>query len=256
MTAALQIDDLVVDYQRFRAVDQLSLVVKPGEIYGLLGPNGSGKSSTFAAIAGLVTPSAGEIYICGSPASTTNAKMSMGFAPDNLPMPDTLTASETLSFHELLQPHFDRNFADSLMELLGIADHAGKAVSAYSAGMRRKLRLICALAHRPPLLVLDEPFSGLDPVASILIRELLQQAAADGQAVIAATHDLQGAEYYCDRVGILSDGDLVAQGRPHDLKTERGLDSLEDLFIEATGLQGQLDLLRQQLSLALTTPTN
>ena len=126
------------------------------------------------------------------------------------------------------------------MEVLGIGGDLEKMVASYSQGMKRKLRLVCAMAHRPRLLILDEPFSGLDPVAAILVRTLLREAASAGQGIITATHDLRGAAVYCDRVGVISNGELVAEGTPVDLQAAFGANSLEDVFVAATGLDSEL----------------
>ncbi|WBQ04204.1 ABC transporter ATP-binding protein [Kribbella sp. CA-293567] len=219
-----------------RAVDDVSFTVPTGSIVGLLGPNGSGKSTTLHCITGFHRVTAGEVLINGLPHDTPAAKNEFGFFPDDLPVPESLTADETLALHRRLRPLFDLEFAEALTETVGLLAHRKKFVGDYSHGMRRKLQLVLALAHHPRLLILDEPLRGLDPEAGALMSSVIAQFAGSGGAVLIATHDLYAAERTCDEVCILSDGKLAASGRPADIVTRTGTADLADAFVAVTGL--------------------
>ncbi|MFJ6077052.1 ABC transporter ATP-binding protein [Pseudarthrobacter sp. NPDC092419] len=232
----LQVAELTKIYGSRPGIENLSFTVGAGQITGLLGPNGSGKSTTIHCITGFIKASSGRILLGGAAHHSVEAKDRFGFFPDDLPMPDSLTGSETIAFYRRLRPLFSDATADGLVELLGLSAHLGKYVGEYSHGMKRKLQLVVALAHRPELLILDEPMRGLDPEAGLLMNALLRTFTEEGGAVLLATHDLTAAERVCGSVVILAQGRMVAAGAPGDLMARHGTASLEELFVHATGL--------------------
>lgn len=234
--AVISVVDLRKSYRRVRAVDGVSLEVHDGEAYGLLGPNGSGKSTTLHTLVGVVRPDGGLATICGFDARSLEARSLLGFVPDDLAMPETLTGGEFLDFVRGLYGVADRSRADILARVLGLEDALGRLVEEYSHGMKKKLRVVAALAHGPRALVLDEPFGGLDPEAAINLKRLISVEKRKGTAVFVATHDLLAAEHYCDRIGILSGGTLVAEGTTAELFEQFDTDSLEEVFLKASSL--------------------
>jgi ABC-2 type transport system ATP-binding protein len=234
--AVISVADLHKSYREVRAVDGVSLEVRGGEAYGLLGPNGSGKSTTLHALVGIVRPTGGTTTISGFDSRSLQAKRFLGFVPDDLGMPETLSGGEFLDFVRSLYGVRDRSRAELLTGILGLEDALGRLIEEYSHGMKKKLRVVAALLHRPKALVLDEPFGGLDPEAVINLKRLISYEKAKGTAVFVATHDLLAAQHYCDRIGILSDGVLVAEGTTGQLFERFGSDSLEDVFLKASDL--------------------
>jgi ABC-2 type transport system ATP-binding protein len=247
MHELLDVERLVKRYRNLTAVAGVSFSVHPGETCGLLGPNGSGKSSTLHAVVGVVPPSDGRVRIAGHPADSPAAKRHLGFVPDDLRLPAGLTGAELLALVERLQPAADRSLMDFLVDLLGLGPALSRLVGEYSHGMQRKLQLVAALLHRPELLVLDEPFLGLDPEAALVLRTVLARFTQQGGAVLIATHDLLAAERYCDQVVILSEGRVVAEGPPGGLLARHRASSLEGVFLVATGLKERVQAARTRL---------
>lgn len=234
--AVISVADLHKSYKRVRAVAGVSLEVRGGEAYGLLGPNGSGKSTTLHALVGIIRPSGGTATISGFDSRSLEAKRLLGFVPDDLVMPETLSGCEFLGFVRSLYGVRDRSRAEILNRVLGLEGALGRLIEEYSHGMKKKLRVVAALLHEPRALVLDEPFAGLDPEAVINLKRLISSEKKKGTAVFVATHDLLAAQHYCDRIGFLSDGALAAEGTPHQLFERFGSDSLEEVFLKASEL--------------------
>ena len=229
------------------AVDDLSLAVAPGEIYGLIGPNGSGKTTTVKLVSGLYRPTAGRVLIDGIDlhAEPERAKRRLGYVPDE-PF-----AYERMSGREFLHLVGElwgvpvagraRRIDTLAATFTGLPSILDGQVDTYSRGNRQKLALVAALLHAPRLLVIDEPIVGLDPESAIRARELLRAFAADGGAVLVCTHTLSFAEAVCHRVGLLRDGRLAAEGDLDALRrraTPEGSPegaSLEDLYLHLAG---------------------
>ena len=247
LTSILQVADLTKMYGRRTGVEGVSFGVEAGEIVGLLGPNGSGKSTTLHCVTGILAPTSGTVEITGFDHARPAAKDGFGFVPDDLPLPESLRPPEVLALHRRLRARFDHELAEELFELVGLVDHRDKYVGEFSHGMKRKLQLVVALAHRPRLLIMDEPMRGLDPEAAIIVKTLLEMFREQGGGVLVATHDLLAAEYYCDRVVILTHGRVIASGQPAELMSEAGVDTLEDLFVDVTGLAEQMAGKQQEL---------
>jgi ABC-2 type transport system ATP-binding protein len=243
----LSVENLSKIYGTAPAVQNISFAVHPGEVIGLLGPNGSGKSTTLHAITGLVLPTKGQITLSGLSQTMAEAKNYFGFLPDDLPGPGSLRAREIIGLHQRLRPAWDESLVESLLDLLGLRIHLTKYYDEYSHGMKRKLSLVLALAHRPRLLILDEPMRGLDPEAEVIMSSLINLFRAQGGAVLLATHDLGSAATQCDRVVILAQGKLVAEGKPADLVDSVGAASLSEFFINITWLTKKLDVADSEL---------
>jgi ABC-2 type transport system ATP-binding protein len=243
----LEVSSLTKSYDRLTGVFDLSFDVHEHEIVGLLGPNGSGKSTALHCLTGILQETAGSVLIAGIPHRQVQAKNAFGFLPDDLPLPASLRMREFQVFHRRLRPGLDSDLAEFLIDLLGLKAHADKYIGDYSHGMKRKLQLAIALAHRPKLLILDEPMRGLDPQATIIVRSLFDIFTSQGGAVLVATHDLRAAQEYCNRVVILAGGRTIAQGSPKGLAGEAGVQSLEQYFIRATGVETELGEVQRKL---------
>jgi ABC-2 type transport system ATP-binding protein len=224
-----------------RAVDGIDLKVPAGSFYGFLGPNGAGKSTTIKCLTGLLRPSGGEIRILGIDplVDPVEIKRRVGVVPEDLALFDRLTAHETLSFvgqvHGMPRETFDARAKDmlSLMDLNGAAN---TLVADFSHGMKKKLSLAAALLPAPRLLFLDEPFEGVDAVASRQIKDLLHGFVGRGGTVFLTSHILEIVERLSTHIGVIADGRLVAQGRLDDVRTGAGgKGTLEELFIELVG---------------------
>jgi ABC-2 type transport system ATP-binding protein len=233
---ALATAGLTRHFGTFTAVDGIDLAVPRGSFYGFLGPNGAGKSTTIKCLTGLLEPSAGTVRILGlDPAKERRAvQRQVGVVPEDLALFAQLTAAETVRFvgqvHGLAPEEIETR-SQELFRLLGL-DKAGDAVAAdYSHGMRKKLALVVALLTGPRLLFLDEPFEGIDAVASRLVRQVLTSYVAAGGTIFLTSHILETVERLCDHVGILDQGKLVAQGPLETLQRGRAGQSLEELFL-------------------------
>ncbi|HSL00825.1 MAG TPA: ABC transporter ATP-binding protein [Rubrobacteraceae bacterium] len=236
MTPVLRVGHLRKSYRGVDAVRDISFEVRDGEIYGLIGPNGSGKSTTLHALVDIIQPTSGCLEVCGHRASTIRAKQLFGFVPDDLDMPETLSGGEFLAFIRRLYGVTDTGRMDALIEIFGLREALHRLIEEYSHGMKKKLQITASLLHYPRALILDEPFRGLDPEAAISLKRLLSIERARGTGLLAATHDLSMAQRYCDRIGIISGGDLVAEGAVPELLGRFDTDSLEEVFLRASGL--------------------
>lgn len=235
--APLRIHGLTKSYGATRAIDGLTLEVPLGACYGLVGPNGSGKSTTMRAVVGLVRPDAGEIEVCGTRVSDDMlaVRRSMGVMLDPLQLFDRLTAWEHIitigRLRELDSDIIERR-ATELFTVLDIIDDADRPIAGYSHGMRKKTALAAALLSRPRLVMLDEPFEGVDPVSTRAMRLMLDRFRVGGGTVVLSTHVMDIVERVCDHVGVIHRGRLVASGPIDELRGER---RLEDAFIDVVG---------------------
>ena len=230
----LRIEHLTKSYGSKKAVDDLTLHIRPGEIYGFIGHNGAGKTTTIKACCGIISFDEGEIYIDGKNVKTQplECKRVLSYIPDNPDLYDFLSGIKYLNFvcDIFGVPHAERQerihrYAD-LFELT--ADLA-EPISAYSHGMKQKLAIISALVHSPKLIIMDEPFVGLDPVASHKLKGIMREHCDAGGAIFFSTHVLEVAEKLCDMVAIIKGGRLIKSGTMDEV---RGDDSLEDVFLE------------------------
>jgi ABC-2 type transport system ATP-binding protein len=211
--------------QKVVAVRDLSLEVQEGEVYGLLGPNGSGKSTTLKVLLGLATPTRGESRIFGENSSDYRSHRAVGFLPENPYFYKFLNAEETLRFYgkmcalrgKRLDPRIDE-----LLSLVGLEEARHRRVAGYSKGMLQRIGLAQALIQDPRLVVLDEPTAGVDPAGSREIRNLILELKKRGKSVLLTSHLLEQVQEVCDRVGIMSRGSMVREGRLADLVTVEG----------------------------------
>ncbi|MDI3317011.1 MAG: ABC transporter ATP-binding protein [Bacillota bacterium] len=246
--SVVRLEELSKSYGAHRAVDRLSFEVRRGELVGFLGPNGAGKTTTLRMLAGLLQPSGGRARVAGYDVwrQPLEAKQRLGYVPDVPVLYEKLTGREFLAFVGDLwrvPPAVAHRRAAELLELFALTGQADDPVQSYSRGMRQKLAIAGALLHDPEVLVLDEPTIGLDPRSARLLKNVLRSFCARGGGVLMSTHVLEIAQHLCDRVVILQNGRLLAQGRPEELA--RGADrSLEDVFIELTGGEEVADLVR------------
>jgi ABC-2 type transport system ATP-binding protein len=219
------------------ALNALSLDVPPGSCFGLVGPNGSGKSTTLRSVIGLVRPDAGLIQVCGHDIATDlqRARATMGVVLDPLQLFERLTAREFLAtMGELrqLDPALVSERTDQLLTTLQLADDADRQIAGYSHGMRKKTALAAAVLHRPRLLLLDEPFEGVDPVSARTMRSMLDRFRAGGGTVVFSSHVMDLVERLCDHVGVIHHGAVVATGPTDELRAGR---RLEEIFIDVVG---------------------
>jgi ABC-2 type transport system ATP-binding protein len=228
------------------AVNGLNLAVRRGEFFGFLGPNGAGKSTTIKMMVGLLRPTAGTAFIGGVDVwrDPLAAKALMGVLPEQLNLYERLSGRELIEFAGRLYdiPRGEiRRRADALLNVLALEGDADKLVVDYSVGMRKKVSLAAALVHRPQVLFLDEPFEGVDPVSSRVIRDILRDLTASGTTIFFSSHIMEVVERLCTRVGIISGGTLVAEGTLDELRQRAGAENrtLEDIFLQLVGAQTQ-----------------
>ncbi|HEU0011342.1 MAG TPA: ABC transporter ATP-binding protein [Verrucomicrobiae bacterium] len=239
MGIAIQTAGLTRHFGSFCAVNAIDLHVEAGRFYGFLGPNGAGKSTTMKMLTGLLAPSGGSIRILGEDTSDPDAaltvKRRIGVVPEQLGLFDNLTAREYLTFvgrMYLLPPGTVRERCDELLALMDLANEVKKLTMEFSHGMKKKLALAAALIPNPDLLFLDEPFEGVDAVASRVLRDMLKRCVGHGATIFLTSHVLEIVEKLCTDVGIIAQGRLVHQGSMDDFR--KGA-SLEDKFLEIVG---------------------
>lgn len=242
MTDALQLSGLTKTFGDKRAVDNLDLTVRSGELYALLGPNGAGKTTTLRMVAGLLAPTSGSINVFGVDAvkDPAAAKQIIAWAPDEPMLYDRLNPMEYLEFVAGLwgvDGKTARLRAEELLKWLDLWDQRAQRCEGFSRGMKQKTALAGALIHDPKLLMLDEPLTGLDAAMARQVKDVLQDRVRQGGTVILTTHILEVAERMADRIGIIQHGKLLAEGSLEDLRALGGGGSatLEDLFLDLTG---------------------
>jgi len=229
-------------YGDVTAVDYLELEVKRGEILGLLGPNGSGKTTTIKMILGLVKPDSGAINVLGINIEDdpVGVKRKVGYVPESPRVYEFLTGLEFLDFTGDIygmKPEEKKKRIEEFVKALDLEGREGDMISSYSEGMKQKVVIISALMHRPELLLLDEPLSGLDPKSARILKDLLRELASHGVTVIMSTHVLEIAQAMCDRIAIMYGGRLLALGTMKELRRKARMpeSGLEDIFLKLTG---------------------
>lgn len=237
----IEITNLSKSYNKgtVKAVDNLSLSVKRGEIFGFLGPNGAGKTTTIKMMVGLLNIDQGSILINGNDMARDplKAKKTMGYVPDNPDVFDRLTGLEYLNFmadvYEV-SSSVRRERIRYFLEMFDLGDAAADLIKSYSHGMKQKIVLTGALVHKPEVWVLDEPLVGLDPKSAHQLKELMRAHCDEGNTVFFSTHVLEVAERLCDRIGIINKGRLVAMGSMEELRRGDHAGTLENIFLELT----------------------
>ena len=236
----LAIEHLSKRFGTRTAVNDLSLEVRPGELYAFLGPNGAGKTTTLKCVAGLLWPSAGRVLVGGHDvhAQPVAAKRLLSYVPDQPYLYEKLTGREFLLFVGRLYGLSRKQCTDTVEELLGLfeaGEWADELAENYSHGMRQKTVLSAALLHDPKLLVVDEPMVGLDPASARLVKSVLRQRVEAGCAILMSTHTLSVADEVADRVGIIHRGRLIVQGTQEEVRRSTpAMGSLEDVFRDLT----------------------
>lgn len=230
----LRIENVTKIYGDKKAVDQLTLHIQPGELYAFIGHNGAGKTTTIKACCGILQFDEGEIYIDGVSIKEDPlvCKRKIAYIPDNPDLYDFMSGIQFLNFvgdvfevPAKVRQERIRQYAD----MLELTDDLAQPISAYSHGMKQKLAIISALIHEPKLLIMDEPFVGLDPKASHLLKQLMREICNQGGAIFFSTHVLEVAEKLCDKVAIIKDGKLIREGCMEEVK---GDTSLEQVFLD------------------------
>ncbi len=217
-----------------RAVDNLSLNVEAGDIYGFIGHNGAGKTTTLRAVVGTLAYESGDITVNGLKLSDNPVayKKNIAYIPDNPDIYEHLSGIQYLNFicdiFEISKADRERDIK-KYADMFELTSALGDSVSSYSHGMKQKLAIISALIHKPKLMVLDEPFVGLDPKAAHILKEIMKQMCAEGSAIFFSTHVLEVAEKLCNKIAIIKGGKLIASGSTESVK---GNQSLEDVFLE------------------------
>lgn len=233
----LKIQHLTKVYGTKKAVNDLSLHIQSGEIYGFIGHNGAGKTTTLKSVVGILQFDSGEIYINGKSIKEDplGCKSDIAYIPDNPDLYDYMSGIKYLNFvadifgiNEKERNERIHKYAD----MFEITSDLAQPISAYSHGMKQKLAIISAWIHSPKLIIMDEPFVGLDPKASHLLKEMMREVCDNGGAIFFSTHVLEVAEKLCDKVAIIKGGKLIRSGTIEEVK---GDDSLEEVFLELEG---------------------
>jgi len=230
----LRIENLTKKYGTKRAVDALSLHIQPGEIYGFIGHNGAGKTTTIKSCCGILNFDEGDIFVDGISVKKNplECKKKIAYIPDNPDLYDFLSGIKYLNFIADIYgvPKSEREERiRRYSDMFGLTGELAQSVSSYSHGMKQKLSIISALIHEPRLLLLDEPFVGLDPKAAHTLKELMRDLCSRGGAIFFSTHVLEVAEKLCDKIAIIKNGKLIVSGRTDEV---RGDSSLEELFLD------------------------
>ncbi len=233
----LRIEHLTKAYGEKKAVDDLSLHIRPGEIYGFIGHNGAGKTTTLKSCCGILQFDAGDIFVNGVSVREKPliCKKEIAYIPDNPDLYGFMTGIQYLNFVGDIfgvEPNCRQQRIRKYADAFELTEALGESISAYSHGMKQKLAIISALIHEPRLILMDEPFVGLDPKASHLLKELMQEMCQRGSAIFFSTHVLEVAEKLCHKVAIIKGGKLIRSGTMEEVK---GDTSLEDVFLELEG---------------------
>ncbi len=234
MSSVLEAKDLVVRYGQKTILDKVSLTVEKGHIFGFIGHNGAGKSTFIKTLLGFLFPASGTVRLHGESPDRPGAKKKIGFLPESSSYYPFLTPVEALSFYgEVcgLEPGLIRERTRELLELVGLADVKNKRISTFSKGMAQKLSLAQALIHDPETLILDEPTTGLDPLAKTKLRDLLIDQKKKGKTIFFSSHELSEVELLCDSMAMIREGKIVAQGAMSDVLKGSG-ESLEKFFVK------------------------
>lgn len=237
----IELKELTKNYGDFKAVNDLNLCVKKGEVFGFIGPNGAGKTTTIKMMSGILQPTRGTVLISGinMQDEPEKAKSKIGFIPDRPYLYEKLSGIEFLKFtadlYGVSKETFQTN-ADELLKDFSLADWADELVESYSHGMKQRLIMSAALLHDPEVIIVDEPMVGLDPAAIIMVKALFRKLAGKGVTVFMSTHTLKVAEDTCDRIGVINKGRLIATGTTQELQRAANVSEadLERVFLNLT----------------------
>jgi ABC-2 type transport system ATP-binding protein len=238
MNAIIQLNDLSKSFKTQHVLKNVSLDIRPGEIYGLLGPSGSGKTTLIKMMIGLELPSNGIVTFKGNKLKAKEVYPSIGYMAQSDALYEELTAKENLAFTASLyglKKERRKQQIEKVMEMVDLLPHLDKPVHQFSGGMKRRLSLASALLHDPDVLFLDEPTVGIDPVLRKEIWDGFHQLKREGRTIIITTHVMDEAER-CDRLGLLQHGEIISSDTPAAIKTHYGVDSIEDVFLKNGGV--------------------
>ncbi|MBI5681356.1 MAG: ABC transporter ATP-binding protein [Methanobacterium sp.] len=242
MEYAIKTSNLTKDFGDFRAVDNLNLNVKKGEIYGLLGPNGAGKTTVIKTLCGLLSWTTGEAYLFGHELPDKNLASSIGYMPQETALYVGLTVHQNIKFYGdvfgISQEKIEEKERE-LLKFVDLCDWKNELVQNLSGGMKHRASLACTLIHKPELLFLDEPTVGVDPELRVSFWKYFNQLKAEKVTILITTHYMDEARR-CDRVGFMNHGKLIAEGTPQELLDKAGVDSLEDAFLELSRQEGTI----------------
>jgi ABC-2 type transport system ATP-binding protein len=243
---------LTREYGNRTALFPLTLRVEPGEILGFLGPNGAGKSTTVKLLTGMIKPSGGRASVAGFDvqANPLEVKRRIGYVPESAALYESLTAREFLDvmaslYHE--PPATAQPRIEELLDRFGLADAKDQRLSEFSKGMKQKVLITSALMHRPEVLFLDEPLTGLDANAALVVKELIRSLAAQGRTIFFCSHVLEVVERVCSRIVIITNGRAIADGTPAAIAAAAGVRSLEEAFVALTGTRNAADVTHELL---------
>ena len=230
----LRIEHLTKKYGEKKAVDDLSLHIEKGEIYGFIGHNGAGKTTTIKSVVGILDFDDGEIFIDGKSVKkdSLECKRVIAYIPDNPDLYEFMTGLQYLNFISdifAVEEKERKERIEKYSTAFEIKDDLASPISSYSHGMKQKLAIISALVHDPKLIIMDEPFVGLDPIASHLLKDIMREKCNEGGAIFFSTHVLEVAEKLCDKIAIIKGGKLIKSGTMEEVK---GDSSLESVFLE------------------------
>jgi ABC-2 type transport system ATP-binding protein len=238
MNAIIQLNDLSKSFKTQHVLKNVSLDIRPGEIYGLLGPSGSGKTTLIKMMIGLELPSSGIVTFKGNKLKAKEVYPSIGYMAQSDALYEELTAKENLAFTASLyglKKERRKQQIEKVMEMVDLLPHLDKQVHQFSGGMKRRLSLASALLHDPDVLFLDEPTVGIDPVLRKEIWDGFHQLKREGRTIIITTHVMDEAER-CDRLGLLQHGEIISSDTPAAIKTQYGVASIEDVFLKNGGV--------------------
>jgi ABC-2 type transport system ATP-binding protein len=240
--SVVKFEKVVFSYGPTEVLHSASFELCKGEIVGLLRPNGAGKTTSLKIIAGMLTPASGSVSVCGLslPDEAVRVKERIGYVPESAALFESLTGQEFLELigrlHNVEENTLQARM-QSILETFGLYSERVKLLDTYSKGMRQKILIAAALLHNPDLVLLDEPLTGLDVNASIMVKDLLAALASDSKAILYSSHVLDVVEKVCDRVVIIHEGCVIAEGAPEELKASTGQTTLENVFRKLTGAE-------------------
>jgi ABC-2 type transport system ATP-binding protein len=248
---AVNLNDVSKRFGTIQAVQNLDLQIGVGTVFGFLGPNGSGKSTTMKMIMGLLKADSGNLNVYGINVSKNpwEVKKIIGYVPESPKLYDFLTGLEYLDFIADvygLDAGTKKKRIDEYLSAFDLENRENEMISGYSHGMQQKVAIIAALIHKPKLLILDEPLSGLDPKSAKIVKDLIHKLANDGVTTILSTHVLEIADAVCDQIAILYKGNKIAEGTPAQLRKESKMpdSTLEDIFLKLTGSSDVKDIVQ------------
>lgn len=246
-TPLIEVSELTKKFGSVQALSGINFRVMPGEIYGLLGPNGAGKTTVIKAIIGLLEPTSGNVKICGfdPKKNSIQVKSKIGYVSETPILYESLSSRDFLEFVASIRK-IDQTLVNRIVAQLGdaldMANYFDSPIATLSTGMKQKVALIASLIHQPPVLLLDEPLSGLDAKSSHIIKELLSLYTKQGGAVLFSTHIMEVAEHICTRIGIIYHGKVIVEGTVDQLKTKSGnkSETLEEVFLNLTNEENEI----------------